>query len=175
MGRSCAGPAIEPNRIHGHGRSGGWHWGDRMDKVKVVFPLERDADGYPPVDVELAWATPLDEPGLCRLENIPFYAVGVSLGDEIGVSLVEGRIVFNGTVRSKGHATIRVVVFNPGETGAVIRDVESAGGRCEVANIPNLIAVDVSDSSLIPAVRRALGRWLMGRKIDVEESNVRVG
>ncbi|GAA2067611.1 hypothetical protein GCM10009801_15130 [Streptomyces albiaxialis] len=64
--------------------------------------------------------------------SIPFYAVGVSLGDEIGVSLEEGRIIFNGVVRDKGHARVRVIVFDPSESATVIREIEEAGGRCEV-------------------------------------------
>lgn len=144
-----------------------------MDKVKVVFPLEQDDEGYPPVEIELVWATPLEELGFCRLENIPFYAVGVSLHDEISVSFVDGRTVFNGHVRDKGHSTFRVVVFDASDVPAVIRDIKESGGSCEVSNIATFLAVDVPDASLVPSMRRTLGTWLLKRRIDIEESNVR--
>ena len=50
--------------------------------VKICFPLEPDEDGWPPVTAETLWAVELGG-GLFRLDNIPFYARGVSDGDTV--------------------------------------------------------------------------------------------
>ncbi len=48
---------------------------DVPSRVKIVFELQQDEDGYPPVTRESLWATPTDG-GLYRLDNIPFFAHG---------------------------------------------------------------------------------------------------
>lgn len=50
--------------------------------VKILFELVQDEDGYPPVGVEGMWGAPLAN-GNALLDNIPFYARGVSSGDEV--------------------------------------------------------------------------------------------
>jgi hypothetical protein len=48
--------------------------------VKIVFSLERDDDGYPPVTTESLWAKSKAD-GLFELYNVPFYAQGISWKD----------------------------------------------------------------------------------------------
>ncbi len=53
--------------------------------VKVVVALEKDEDDYPPADYENLWATPVEE-GLFRIDNIPFFAKSIALGDIVSVA-----------------------------------------------------------------------------------------
>jgi hypothetical protein len=48
--------------------------------VKIVFSLEQDEDGYPPVKTESLWAKPKAD-GSFELDNTPFYAQGISRKD----------------------------------------------------------------------------------------------
>lgn len=50
------------------------------EMVKVVFKLEKDEDDYPPADYESVWALPVGE-GLFQIDNIPFFATEIALGD----------------------------------------------------------------------------------------------
>lgn len=55
---------------------------------KISFELEPDADGYPPDRRESLWASE-EEIGLYRIDNIPFYAKGISSGDVVAVVATE--------------------------------------------------------------------------------------
>jgi hypothetical protein len=52
--------------------------------VKIAFELVQDEDGYPPDRWETMWAIEI-EPGLFSIDNIPFFARGVSPGDVVRV------------------------------------------------------------------------------------------
>jgi hypothetical protein len=43
--------------------------------TKVFFRLQKDADGYPPFEIESLWARPVG-PDRYELDNIPFFATG---------------------------------------------------------------------------------------------------
>jgi len=54
------------------------------DRVKVYFDLEKDADGYPPVNSESMWAVPMGEFRF-RIDNIPFFVYGVFVHSKLYV------------------------------------------------------------------------------------------
>ena len=75
--------------------------------VKIQFELEQDEDGYPPYTVENLWA--LEQSDGYELDNIPWYAKGVSCGDMIAASPDgDGRLTFNKVLRRSGNSTLRV-------------------------------------------------------------------
>ena len=73
-----------------------------QNHVKLIFELERDSDGYPPEDREGIWALPAPN-GLFRLDNIPFYAMGVSDGDLVSVEERAGETFFKELVEPSGN------------------------------------------------------------------------
>lgn len=80
-----------------------------MDKISI--PLGPDAwHGY---SVETLWATRL-ESGFHRLENTPFFAMGLSFGDIVETRLSDGVTSFVKTIRAAGRSTYRII---PTETG----------------------------------------------------------
>lgn len=42
-------------------------------RVKILFELEQDEDGYPPASTETLWASRAGD-GLFKIDNIPFFA-----------------------------------------------------------------------------------------------------
>src|SRR5262249_37228317 len=83
--------------------------------VEVVFDLtggERSLPetlGDPPQDLcEWMWAEPAGA-GLFRLSNTPFYAYGVSLGDVVSVSQVDGLPVVDHIAERGGRSTYRLI------------------------------------------------------------------
>jgi Domain of unknown function (DUF4265) len=109
--------------------------------VKILFRMERDARGWPPVDVEGIWATRASEGGFI-VDNTPFYARGIALGDVVAAVEVDGELYFSKILAEGGHGTIRILLKNQAQLEEVSRRVEGFGCEIEYAP-PRLIAVDV--------------------------------
>jgi Domain of unknown function (DUF4265) len=148
---------------------------------KVWFKVQQDEDGYPPVEVESLWAMPFDE-GKYVLDNIPFFARGVSLRDMISVNQgADGHQWFCGVLNPSGHSTIRIVVFHNSSDPRPLEErvaelrarFTELGCSTELSYLVGLFAVDVPPSVLFSQVRplleegRQLDRW------DYEEANIR--
>jgi hypothetical protein len=88
--------------LHGSGRS-------RVRSLtKVRFPLSA-TDASTGVDAENLWAEEL-EPGAFRIDNIPFYAYGVSYCDVVSTVRVQDRLEFKAVITRGGHSTYRVLI-----------------------------------------------------------------
>lgn len=76
--------------------------------VKVTFPLppEDQAQG---VEAENLWAASLGGDRY-RIDNIPFYAYGISHEDVVVANEVDGQLRFREVVARSGHSTYRVLV-----------------------------------------------------------------
>lgn len=121
------------------------------DFEKVWFRLQQDEDGYPPAQVETVWAVPFSE-GTYVLENVPFFAQGVSLGDMISTTEdSDGRRWFNGVVKPSDHSTVRVSVFRESSDPRPLEERVAAlrhrftelGCTTELSHVSGLFAVDV--------------------------------
>jgi hypothetical protein len=61
--------------------------------VKIGFKLQRDQDDYPPADWEWLWAKRVNV-NTYKLDNVPFFAKGVGLGDIIAAKTTQEGLVF---------------------------------------------------------------------------------
>jgi len=133
-------------------------------KVKVFFRLEQDADGYPPVTLESVWACKTQD-NFYEIDNIPFYARGVSYRDCVDVERVDDVLYFKDIVRVSGHSTIRVIVFDHYDRQALLKDLENYGCSWESSHQSDLIAVDIPPevnlSSILVYLQKGheQGRW----------------
>jgi hypothetical protein len=86
------------------------------DLVHVIFPLEVDDDGWPPVDSERMWASVVGA-DLYRLENTPWFATGVAEGDIVQAKArADGEWPFFVEVAEwSGNCTIRIIPLKDGE------------------------------------------------------------
>ncbi|MEO0747932.1 MAG: DUF4265 domain-containing protein [Pseudomonadota bacterium] len=75
---------------------------------KVIFDL--GSDTWHGFVTESVWATSLGC-GIYQLENSPFFAKGISLGDAVITSRVEGQIKVVGLGPKSGHSTYRILVL----------------------------------------------------------------
>jgi hypothetical protein len=82
----------------------------KLVKINFPLPLEDQAQG---VEAENLWAEPLGGDRF-RIDNIPFYAYGVSHEDVVVANQVEGRLRFRAVAARSGHSTYRVLVKDPG-------------------------------------------------------------
>ncbi len=146
---------------------------------RVMFPLERDRDGYPPVENEVLWAKETG-PATFRLDNIPFYARGVSCGDVVAAeSLDRGPLRFRAVVEPSLHSTIRVFLPEDSpdhrplhERTADLRGKLKALGCDTEANRPGFFAIDVPPSVKLSAVRAILAPGSEAGFWDYEEATL---
>ena len=112
------------------------------DAVKVAL---QGPDG----EVETLWANPTPD-GLYALDNLPWYAYGVSVGDVVAAEPDAGGLLFmTRVVRKSGNRTVRVIldVTDPArewtyESRAVVAGIREHG--CEIENMNRrLVAVNV--------------------------------
>lgn len=115
--------------------------------TKVHFRLEPDEDGFPPANVESLWASPSGN-GTFRLENVPFFVVGVAYGDVVRARDVDGSLWFDGeVVNESGHGTIRVMLQDRSKEDSIKEFVRNCGCTMEQSHIPGYFAIDVPPSA----------------------------
>lgn len=125
--------------------------------AKVLFRVPR-SDGS--ADVETLWAYDLGD-NRYKLDNTPFYAYGVSLGDTVLAphNADEGRPAFDRVLSKSGNRTIRVAFEPPVEPGNpsdhVLQRLVQLGCQYEGAN-PRYIAITVPPEVDLSAVASCL-------------------
>lgn len=138
---------------------------------KVYFPIESDGDGYPPVQGENLWAMVLAD-GLYRLDNVPFFARGVSLGDDIKAEIVNGTPTYAGVAHRGGHSTIRVAIADEQDVQGIRDDLRRLGCSTELSHLPRLISCDIPPDVGTDDVLRYLESGRAGGRIDYEVADI---
>jgi len=119
----------------------------RPDPVKVVLTTESDGKVY----VETPWAIPVG-PNAFELDNLPFYAYGLSLGDRFLAepNNDDPRPHFKRVLEKSGNRTIRVIFDPPidesAESHSILDRIVSLGCTYEGAN-PGYIVVNIPPES----------------------------
>jgi hypothetical protein len=126
------------------------------DRIKVLFDLTKDADGYPPVDVEQLWAEPVGN-NLFKIDNVPFFVKGISCEDVVEAAAdSKGELRYKTLVKPSAHNTLRVIVFRENPDARPLADrvadlrsqLAEIGCSTELSHMPGLIAVDADPVSI---------------------------
>lgn len=140
--------------------------------VKVLFSIEQDDEGYPPVSGETLWARPTED-GFYELDNSPFYAVDVSWKDVVDAEpMSEHGLKFKKVVRRSGHSTIRVIALQKDELPILQKKLEKLQCSWEGSDLPSLITVDIPPSVDIHEVMTLLQEGSDERLFDYEEASI---
>lgn len=136
--------------------------------LKVRFELD---DG----GVEIMHARALTN-DLAVLDNIPFYAYGISCGDVVTVRCSDDGLVFVGIAERGGHSTYRVkIAASGGHETFLVRwaELERLGCRYEGSNVNKrlLYALDVPPGAPINRIYRILEQGEVDGCWDFEEGN----
>lgn len=144
---------------------------DNPNRVKILFRLERDEDGYPPEDAESVWALPVDEG--YQVENIPFFVRDIALGDVVKAEPAEdGMLEFSGSVlRRGGHSTYRVLLLKKrnGDPETSIQELQALGLGVEM-DLDCLLAVDVPPHVTLDGIREFLFEKIDSGEWEVQEA-----
>jgi hypothetical protein len=109
----------------------------------------------PDVGYENLWAAPIKEKHF-RIESIPFFVYGVSLGDIVtAMPDNEGRLQFGEVVKPSGHKTLRArsgdLLKNEVHRNEVIAHLRKLGSDVEALR-SRLLAIDVPPNVSLEAV-----------------------
>ncbi len=137
--------------------------------VKLMIALEQDEDGYPPASTESIWAIPVGE-GLFKIDNIPFFAPGIAVGDVVSAKHEQGALQYEDVVHPSGHSTLRVVVYDASEVPLVRAFFEQMGCSTELSHLPRLIAIDVPPSVSLETLKPVLDAGREQDRWDYEEA-----
>lgn len=143
-----------------------------QDRVKITFPLTRGSDDYPPADWEHLWAIPrgVDQ---YELDNIPFFAAGVSAGDLVAAHQDgDDQLIFDKVLQPGGHSTVRVVMFNTEEKEKIRSELAKLGCESEGSHLPKLFAVDVPAAVSYAKVISFLAEKADENVLDYEEASI---
>src|SRR6476619_3275098 len=110
------------------------------EPIQVHVPVEQDESGYPPVKEESIWCVP-QKGGTYLVDNIPFYARDISLGDEIRTGNRNGQPWFEEVVRPSKNTTVRVFARQKSRAPLIVPQMQSFGGHTEKMEGSGLIAV----------------------------------
>lgn len=124
-----------------------------MDSSSVKVLLQEDEN------LETLWAEPVGQ-DLYRLDNLPFFAYGVSWLDVVEAHPDDnGQLVMSRVVEKSGHRTVRVI-FDPGvdqspEARVILDGVVALGASYKRAN-PRYLAIDIPPGVDLMGIARYL-------------------
>ena len=141
--------------------------------VKIIVPLEQDEDGYPPVGAERLWARYVGD-GRYEIDNIPFFARGLALGDVVSAvpeeGADEGVLRYLQVLQPSGHSTFRILVHDKAQVPEVCRLLEQLGCDTERSHLPRLVAIGIPPTVPLAAVREALAPGVSQERWEYEEA-----
>ncbi len=141
------------------------------DHIHVHFPLDVD-EGWPPVAVEAVWAIDNGD-GTARLDNVPFFAIGVAYQDLVAVAEDDaGCHQFAGVQAGSGHSTVRVIAAEAAALPGFIEKLVTLGCAFERSYIAALAAFDVPPHVDYAAIRAWLDEQEAAGVLDYEEGSL---
>lgn len=140
--------------------------------VKIYFNLEDDGTGYPPTSTEFLWCIPTEH-GTYIVDNIPFFAREISLGDEVSAKRSGRTLHFSDIVRRSTNSTVRVLLKKINKASAIRKKLDSFGCFTELMDELGLLAVSMPPNSNIAESLSFLDEEAEKGTVGIEESAVR--
>lgn len=143
-----------------------------MAHQKVLFELEQDDEGYPPINVEGVWAEEIGD-GRYMIDNIPFFARSATLGDVITVRQFRDEMFYESTQERSGNSLLRVAFFDGRDPSALRSQLTKLGCSTELSHLQSLIAVNVPPTVKLKDVQDVLNEGAGNGCWDYEEAILR--
>lgn len=143
----------------------------------VVFELETDEDGWPPVGAERVWASHLGGDRY-RIDNVPWFVRDLAVGDVVRAQAPDSdsHLVFIEIVERSDHATVRLACFRSGPLeGDLARALEpftTLGVYGEGAPQYGLLALDIEPTAPLAAVVSTLRAGVADGSWEYEEGRI---
>lgn len=140
--------------------------------VRINFNLEMGEDGYPPVATERLWALPLAN-GNFEIDNIPFYVMKISSGDEVSAANEGAELFFRGLVTPSGNSTFRLLLTDPKSSEVVRKYLTKIHCNSEFNQHVGVIAVEIPHNVDIHPFLEYIVTSQERGELDIEESALR--
>lgn len=106
--------------------------------VKILFEVN-NKDGS--VEIESMWA--IEVPSGYKIDNIPFYATGIAVGDVVSAEPdKDGLLRYSGLVSPSGHSTIRLWMSKEEDVARIRHELHKMGCSTEL-DLSRLVSVDI--------------------------------
>jgi len=137
------------------------------DKEKILFVQKINEDEF---ETESLWC--LKDGGNFIVDNIPFIAKRVSLGDTIKVEYDadEKAFYFDDFVKVSGNSTVRLYFEDESKIAAVREELNAFGCEGEIFLLRKILAVNVPHNVDYKPVRNFLDEGALKQKWQYEES-----
>jgi hypothetical protein len=140
---------------------------------KVFFDLEQDESGYPPFAVESMWAVQVG-PSTYKIDNIPFFARGVSPDDIVeAIPDDEGVLQFSRVIEPSASSVVRVIFFDVSQKEAYSGAVRNLGCHIEGSGTPGHVAIEIPPGVQLEPVLDLLKKGESLGILDYEEASLR--
>jgi hypothetical protein len=139
------------------------------DRVKILIEFEGSTSHTHAI--ESVWA--VVRPRGYEIDNIPFYAYGVALGDVVDAKPdIDGALQFKSVSQPSGHSTVRLWFAEGGEkdVARVRQELRSLGCSSELTDLPRLVAVDIPPNIDYKSIKAILDSWEKSGMLEYEES-----
>jgi hypothetical protein len=118
--------------------------------VKIVFPLEVDDDGFPPIGAETLNARVSETEGFV-IENTPFFVTDVALGDRVDGQAIPGaghKYSFTRVLESSSAKALSIIFLEQSIKENTYQELKGKGCYCEYGRFGELemLAVSVPES-----------------------------
>lgn len=133
-------------------------------KITLVY---RDIEGN--IAEELLWSIKLKN-GFYKIDNIPFFAPNIALGDIISVEEDEGVLYFDELIEYSGHSTIQVIFLKNNSVKDIIKSLESLGCKWEGMKDKEYYAIDVPPNVEFKKVKIILDNEFNKGNLDYKEA-----
>lgn len=142
-----------------------------QSRVKIAVRIARGSDDFPPADWEHLWTVPCGV-GQYEVDNIPFFATGISSGDVISAHTQDDQLIYDQVVRYGGHSTIRVAMFEVDQKEKIRKALARLGCETEGSHLPQLFAIDVPALVNYAEVIGYLEEKAADNLLDYEEASI---
>lgn len=111
-----------------------------MKTVKIKLVVEAGDDNY---IIENVWANKVGE--YYRIDNIPFYAKNIALGDLVSVEYdnQENALYFEDFIEVSGNSVIRIIFFKLELKDSICKELEQLGCFWEGSDKESLISISI--------------------------------
>jgi len=106
-----------------------------------------------------------------QIDNVPFFAKGIAVGDVVSASSDEsGLLWFGERISSSGHSTTQLIVLENDARQALVDGLLAAGCAVETGPWPSLLAIDFPDPSAWANGHALLNASVARREIEYEDA-----
>lgn len=137
--------------------------------VKVVFPIEQDSSGFPPVAREGIWVS-AQEPWIGTIDSIPFFVRTATFGDKVRFKAADDEFVFDEVLERSPNALLRVLCYSSVDPLELQRTIRMYGADTEFSKDFDLVAVSVPPGGDLAGLRAYLAAAENNDELGYEEA-----